>query len=425
MQEAGKKPNPFIVSGGVDPTDFVDRKEEVGRLFGFFQTRGNAAVCGGRRTGKTSLLYYVSSEDILLRHSMPVDLYIPVYIDCQSLAPFSPQRFWRRLAEELLRTENVLLARFRNDIQGLPERDPLGAGDFEFVVDHLGTDGAALVLVADEFDIAFEEAESAHPFLDSLRALLSRQSQGIVMVTATHRALADLCGELPRREVSAFESLLPNVPLGVFDRENVTELVTKYLDSTGVAFSDDHVGLLMELAGRHPYLVQAAGHVLYDLVGAGLGMEVVARESANRFESLAGAHFEDLWNECDEGEQTILMLLALKASEGVFAGETYDLSGLDSLLEASPTQMSQLDGRGMIVSRDGNPYVFSRAFEAWLLKRKIASGEYEDIRARVRLAPGMTQERAKWLRNAWEALRKHRKLLEKLGGYILRSWTQG
>jgi len=104
--------NPFIAGGPVPPEHFINRKREVNaildRLTG--SRPASSAIYGEARIGKTSLLHYLKSDQILKDWGLSLDKFTICFIDCGGIdAPFAVN-FWRIVVRELrdeIRNEQV------------------------------------------------------------------------------------------------------------------------------------------------------------------------------------------------------------------------------------------------------------------------------------------------------------------------------
>ena len=268
--------NPFIHGVPVPPSKFVGRGQEVRTIFDQIAgpALGSVAINGEHRMGRTSLLHYVFDPDVAAGWGVTPDRYILVYLDCQSISGFTPTRFWRRvlgLLPSWLGDEGP-----REAIERLLRQEGIVCSDLDAVLDGIHGSGRRLVLLLDEFEWAIrtdteEDLATTRDFLSGLRALIGRVPRALSLIVATREPLEALCRPI-KFIGSPFHSIFVSLTLQPFTREEAEELIDKYLEGTGVEFSEEDRAFVYEVSGGHPYWLQNACFKLFARKPGGEGL---------------------------------------------------------------------------------------------------------------------------------------------------------
>jgi len=347
--------NPFTPYSPVSPPYFVGREHEVLGILDHLASaaRGSSAISGERRTGRTSLLHYLTEW---LSKPPLQEQFLPLYVDCQSIPRFTPTRFWQRVLR-------LLESKVADDSPGkamsrLLEQEEISCADFEVVSDRIYENGQTLVLLLDEFEWVVRTdpacVDMTHDFLSGLRALINRVPKGLALVVGAIHPLDRLCEGIQFRG-SPFGNSFLLLQLGPFTEAEVDQFFARMLKGTGLEFTEDERNYIKQIAGSHPLLLQTAGSLLFESrVRAGPIEHYWA--ISKRFEEQASHHFKSLWEASTEGEQTLLLSIA-----------TRDLD--HELTRARLTrELRSLTERGLIIHRDGHPEIFSFLFAQWIIE---------------------------------------------------------
>ena len=96
--------------------------------------RGSVAVNGPLGMGKTSLLRYIADPDVAASHGATPPKVRILYVDIQSVTPFSADRFWHRVARLLERSGSTGV---EDALRRLQSRDAIDVIDVEEFLDAL------------------------------------------------------------------------------------------------------------------------------------------------------------------------------------------------------------------------------------------------------------------------------------------------
>lgn len=284
---------------------------------------------------------------------------VMVFVDCLE-AGDSEHAFYelllRRTVEELERSDvaepvvdsvRVLHGELLRSTSDVSVRSLFASG-----VRELESEGAVgLVLILDEFDDVFRTLPP-WPFRQ-LRARRDALGSRLCYVTGTSRHLGRLRSDAHTyefRELFHLHTLVLR-PLSGGDAKRFV----RYLARTqGPLPSDEHVGLVIELSGGHPGLLERAYHIVAQ---GGVRPDPRSRLRAVASEFLHKSAIEKecrrLWDELEEEEREGLLGLVGAAGS-----------------ELHVNQMHALETKGMIArAHDGDVAVFSRIFEAFIRRQ--------------------------------------------------------
>ncbi|WP_417909080.1 ATP-binding protein [Candidatus Electronema sp. PJ] len=278
---------PFIAGPKIiDPLLFVGRKDELrtlaARMSGVQPVSVN--VVGERRIGKSSLLwqFYRTWEQ---RVDVPARFAV-FYADFQEADPPTEDAFFQLLAK-------LLLAR-----PDLPQDSQLAAAltvspftcqDFTAALALLAGRGLLPVFCLDEFEMLLKRKEQfGDRFLDHLRGLMD--TSRLMFIVASRKPVVVYVKE-QKLTSNAFNNAYL-LRLGEFRDEEADELLL-LPSPLAPALELEERALARKWGGRHPYLLQLAGRVLFEAKRDGKNHAWVKKEFAAQSEQLKK---ESLWN---------------------------------------------------------------------------------------------------------------------------------
>lgn len=271
------QPNPFAPHAPATRRTFVDREREIDLIFGHIKAlqRGNVAVCGPLGIGKTSLLRYLVDPDIAHSYGVAPPEYAAVYVDTQSVTPFSSDRFWRRVCQLLARVPELDLS---TSIARLLGREDMDVIDVEEFLDTLADQGTALVLLLDEFEWAIqadtpEAATESRNFLAQTASLARRAPRVLSLVVATAAPLAEATRVIESWRGSPFPTIFTSMTLKPLVRADADLMLDLALQDQSVHFSAQDRQRLHALSGGLPAALQAAAFSLYHGLRHGIDHE--------------------------------------------------------------------------------------------------------------------------------------------------------
>lgn len=259
-------PNPFFYGNPVPPEQFLGRRRELRRITGRIVNLGQStAIVGEPRTGKTSLLEYLAAPQMNAKlYGQPGKQFLFSYLDAQTLGgQFSQAEFWEYVLRPL-----------REKVTELDEDDPLthayqvceendfGTFVLELLLEQVREHDLRLIVMLDEFnEILNHPVLNCAEFFGSLRSLATRAQSALALLVATPRSLSDLSDEIDQFSTrgSPYFNFLSEVPMGPLSLRDISELLRR-----ADRFSTKDRQFVSEVAGGHPYLVQATAAALWD-----------------------------------------------------------------------------------------------------------------------------------------------------------------
>lgn len=254
--------NPFICGSPIhDPDKFIGRRTEVERVFSHLRSGRSVSVVGERRTGKTSLLRYVSQPEVCARHGFSAKSATFAFIDCLALEREEIETvFWKAILTEVK-------AQFAKiSFAPIPIPDPT---DMQFnrqalkeFFDGVAASSHRIVLLLDEIDSLnhYSEAVSNNLF-GFLRSLASDHK--LLLITATREDLEECCKS--EKGASPFFNIFFKIQPSYFSQREHTQLVNSYLRLNKSKFDFDkrERKKIAHLTGCHPCFLQMAYYYLF------------------------------------------------------------------------------------------------------------------------------------------------------------------
>ena len=240
--------NPYTWRTAVrDPDMLYGREKELGevvsRLCGNIPL--NISVIGPRRIGKSSILWHISRPSSKMLPAKVYERFIFLYLDFQEVGTLSTARIVRWILQELT-GETAFHGRDESDLKDLLRKK---LADLE-------QEQKYLALVFDEFDSAvrYMSAET----LDYLRALAK---YNVAYIVATKQPLSEICATL---ESSPFSNIFTVLPIGLLPQHEAYKLVVEPSSRHGVDFTDKDIYFILNIAGRHPFLLQVVSFYVFE-----------------------------------------------------------------------------------------------------------------------------------------------------------------
>lgn len=233
----------------------------------------STAIVGEPRTGKTSLLHYLTGpkEGREALYGEQTSQLLFAYLDTQLLGgQFTAPQFW----EQALMLGLEWLAQAKPDTAlaqqyQLCQDNDFGPFTLEALFRLIKGDGRRLVLLLDEFDTLLH-----HPVLNSaeffggLRSLASRSEGALALVVGSRLPLSQLNARTQTFNPtgSPYFNIFAEITLGPFPEKDVAELLSR----AGDRFSPWDKRAIRAVAGGHPFLLQTAAAAMRDTHEDGL-----------------------------------------------------------------------------------------------------------------------------------------------------------
>ena len=359
--------NPFTYGNPIShPTRFFGRKHEVEQVFSRLHNIEfeSSSLVGERRVGKTSLLYYLAHPDVLRSHGFDQDKFIFVYMDLQMVdSDTTPLRLWQRLLQQIAgHCQNNHIRQMLEETHKIGFIDTFALAD---IFDSIDKNALYIVLLLDEFEHVTENRNFGPDFFYGLRSLAIHHH--LALITSSRRDLVDLCHSDTIRS-SPFFNIFANINVRLFTTNEARHLITVSLSGTDVSFTEAEYEIIFHLAGYHPYFLQIACSLLFDISRENL--ELGERKIIlfkNFFNEKAAPQLENYWHNADDHEKIVLTTLALLEQHGKLGERTFfSQKQLQALYARSDQLLTQLEGRGLLTRMDDMYSLFGASFSAWI-----------------------------------------------------------
>ena len=362
--------NPFTYGNPIsDPRRFVGRAREVEQIFGRLRNAEfeSSSLVGDRRIGKTSLLNYLADPGVRAAHGLSPEQYVFVYADLQMVdETMGPVRLWHRLLK-LMRQHgrDSGVAEF---IAGLEKDERLDTFALDELFAYVDGKGQHVVFLLDEFEHITANGNFGPDFYYGLRSLVIHHQ--LALVTSSRRELIELCHSEAIKS-SPFFNIFANINLSLFSPADAERLIHQSLGSAAVQFSEQEIEEVLDLAGLHPYFLQAACWELYESHRKGLDAEARTRLLRKEFDQEATPHLADYWDNSDDYEKIVLTAAAL-LEQKTKPNREFSLTDLQALFARSEPTVKHLEKRGLLIPGDGRYRLFSAALSPWTLHQITA-----------------------------------------------------
>ena len=358
--------NPFTYGNPIsDPARFFGRRSEVEQVYTRLLNAEfeSSSVVGERRTGKTSLLNYIAHPSTATTHGLDPECYLFVYADLQMVDQrTTPTRFWARLLRRVARkiTDDPLRAEF----QQASAQEVIDNYTLDDLFDLADEQDLHFVLMLDEFENVTKNVNFGIDFFYGLRALAIHHN--LALITASRQELIALCHS-DAVAASPFFNIFANINLPAFDDEEAGELLSQSLEETAVRFAPPERALLFEIAGTHPYFLQAAAHFLFAAHARGMAAEQREQFLLHEFKQESTPSLADYWHHSDDGEKIALTTLALLARQGEAGERRFSMGRLKQFYDRSDLTLAHLEKRALVTTGEERYTLFSSVFGDWII----------------------------------------------------------
>jgi hypothetical protein len=357
--------NPFTYGNPIsDPHRFVGRAREVEQIFGRLRNAEfeSSSLVGDRRIGKTSLLNYLADPSVRASHGLLPEQYVFVYADLQIVNEAAgPVRLWHWLLK-LMRQQckDQEVAEF---VASLEKDEQLDTFALDELFAHIDGKGQHIVFLLDEFEHITANSNIGPDFYYGLRSLVIHHQ--LALVTSSRRELIELCHSEAIKS-SPFFNIFANINLSLFSQADADRLIRQSLGNTAVQFSEREIEEVLDLAGLHPYFLQAVCWELYEFYLKGLDGGARTRLLRREFDQEATPHLADYWDNSDDYEKIVLTAAAL-LEQKTKPDREFSLTDLQALFAQSEPTVKHLEKRGLLIFDNGRYRLFSSTFGPWTL----------------------------------------------------------
>jgi len=356
--------SPFVHGGPVAPNDFLNRQQELRRLLNRLEKGQATAIVGQPHTGKTSLLRFVL--DKVKRDGIvggKLDRCWFREVDSHMLGrKFDQSAFWAFVLEP------VIVYFDSGELQALyksAQENGFGAFTLKRLFAALDRANWRIVILLDEFDALLN-----HPILNSaefygsLRSLTSRFSS-LALIIATRHSLNQL--NMQTQEInphsSPYFNIFTELRLGPLPKRDVA-LLLAYAQNQ---FDSNDRQFVVLASGRHPYLLQLAADILWEVDQEGKQGVERYRLAGEELRMQSERHFADTWRSWSNAERKVIMAIALAQMALLVEDHYFEWSNLIEDINDYTPELRSLEKSGTIVKvRKGDRQIKQRALLWWL-----------------------------------------------------------
>jgi serine/threonine-protein kinase len=368
--------NPFTYGNPIsEPARFFGREREVDQVFSRLRNDEfeSSSIVGDRRIGKTSLLNYISHPEVRVKFGLEGPKYAFVYADLQMVdSSTTPTRLWQRLLRHLER--HCQDAAVKEFVGKAARTEALDTFTLDELFEELDNRGQHVVFLLDEFEQVTANSHFEPEFFYALRSLAIHHR--LALLTSSRRELIELCHSDKIRS-SPFFNIFANINLSLLAPTDAERLLSEPLTRTDVSFSSAETQFLLDIAGRHPYFLQAACYFMFEGHLQHLGPEERRMSVGEAFRAEAAPHLSDYWHNSDDYEKTALTAIALLEREGRAAGRSFRVRDLQELCSRSEQTITRLEKRGLVVSEGDRAALFNSSLGGWIVGELSAAVKEE------------------------------------------------
>ena len=359
--------NPFVVGTPVRPNQFIGRQKEVEEILSTISYCGHIAIYGEQGLGKTSLLHYITSPDILrINRIHPLDIII-LYLD---FSTFSVVNFWSQVESKLTSKANSdpMINIFTH------ERQLRGGSGVQKIL-RASNDKSRkqlIVLAIDNFDgVLKQQTKSVTSFLTELLEYTTPNTGRVLLslIISTELKLNELWKRLGLGFQPFFNLFHQSIPLNPFDRTEAATLMAKMPEV--FALSEEERTWVNYIAGNHPFLLQAALYTLFQSQVENNPFEV--NTITKELMDILNSYFSKIFNGLTDNEKQLLLHISLRNTEWragiqLITGKVQ----LSNISRENRPSLVDLEGRGLIrltqVGTTALYLLFTPLMEWWILK---------------------------------------------------------
>jgi len=359
--------NPFTYGNPIsDPRRFYGRTREVEQIFSRLRNEEfeSSSVVGDHRIGKTSLLNYLADPGVRAANGLGPERYNFIYVDLQMVDDtMGPEKLWRRLLSLMRRqcTDQDIVKL----LVALLRSERLDTFDLDEFFQEVDDKDQHVVFLVDEFERITANPNFGPDFYYGFRSLMIHHH--VALVTSSRLELVELCHSDAVKS-SPFFNIFANINLRLFSPADCQLMISRSLSDTGTQFSEQEMGQVLDLAGLHPYFLQAAAWMLFESHRMGLDMAARMNFLGEQFRTEAVPHLVDYWDNSGDSEKIVLTAAALLGS-APGAAPGFTLEEIRRVFSRGEPCVEHLMKRGLLMSASARYRLFSSVFGPWIISQ--------------------------------------------------------
>ena len=274
-----------------------------------------------------------------------------------------PEQLWRRLL--LLMRRHCADQEIVKLLVDLEKSERLDTFDLDELFHQVDDKGHYVVFLVDEFERVTENVNFRPDFYYGFRSLMIHHK--VALVTSSRLELIELCHSEAVKS-SPFFNIFANINLRLFSVADCQLMMSRSLSGTGVKFSEPEMEQIIDLAGLHPYFLQAAAWMLYESYQ--MGFDVTARRDflAKQFRVEAVPQIIDYWDNSGDYEKIVLTAAALFELSANSTRE-FSLGEMRKVFSRGELCIEHLVKRGLLIPINTRYRLFSSVLGPWILSQ--------------------------------------------------------
>ena len=234
---------------------------------------------------------------------------------------------------------------------------------------------------------------------------------------AIHQSLALITSSLTEGEGNGYTDSIRSSPwlnifspitLSPFSRQDVDDMLKRYLAEAEVSFSSGEVKHILSLAGMAPCLLQMAFSFLLEAYQRGMEEALRLAVVMRRFLEASSHHWDGRWQSSSQKERAALALLTILASERKGQLSYWKSAQLETWCPKVEEVLDGLKERGLVSGSHGRYVLASPSLYQWVAKELTEPANELDMEElgvyRRRLEASLPDEKVSsildWLRDA-------------------------
>jgi hypothetical protein len=315
-------PNPYIAGKPITERDMFFGREDV---FDFVKGKFSRAakditivLHGGRRTGKTSILYQIANGRL-------GEDFVPVLIDMQEMAGVDAHDFFRIIAQKVCEVYRAAVAMSEADRTRLDELcrrlEDKTRSEYQSFNDFLAYAAAALedkylIFLIDEYEI-LERKVNEGDLTDEIFTYLRHLMQNVDNLAFIFSGSRDFA-KRERKEWALMFNMAQPKEISFLSEEDAIALITEPVRDF-MRYDRKAADRILRLTAGQPFFTQAIClHIIEDLNDKRQNRVTVehVEEACDDLVENAPYHFAFLWSELAADEKIMIALLAEVLSDG-------------------------------------------------------------------------------------------------------------
>lgn len=372
--------NPFRFGQWVKGEDFCNREIELKEIKKAITNNYSSWIYSPRRYGKTSLILKVLDELPAIK-SVYIDLY-----NIQTLSAFA-EKYSQVVLKNLfdwkkgIKSIGKKISGFFKSIIPKISFDALGnpsitfepqviekKSDIEYILDipeKIAVDQDRQICIA--FD-EFQEVNRIDPFLINWMrsAFQGHQHISYVFLGSKQSLMETIFAD----SNSPFYEFGLKIPIGEISRDDWVVFIKKKFTKTGLSINQDTIDSIIKKSGGHPHFTQYFASVVWEFILEGFNEEDADFTTTwmNRIIAGQSVIFQNLFDQLNKNQRTILLAVALLEQGDLLFSETYRKQHRLPASSTLSVNIKSLLKQEFIVKTNGSYSIANPVLKEWLIQ---------------------------------------------------------